>query len=597
MNPADLLTRGLSYREFSRRVSFWKFGPDFLKESPLVWPNCSLNSDSSATCSILTNTIKLENNRENSHSLDMHRFSCIDKLYGVTAQLFKVASIARRSPLTRLECLSRARLYWLKSEQSVHFSDEIKFLQSSGTGVVPPLVRDLNLFLDDSGLVRCRGRLSKCNHISYDVAYPILISRNSYLAKLKILNCHLRCKHMGPTSTLNTLRNSGYWLPRPRPLIKSILKECILCKRFNSLSFRYPKPTDYLGSKVNFVKPFENVGVDFTGHFNVKLGTEYSKMYLVIFTCLSIRAVHLELVPNMSTASFLSAFLRFTSRFGLPKTLYSDNAPSFKQAAEILNDSSKDSPFVEFLNRNLIKHVRIPLYSAWFGSAWERLIKVVKSCLYKTIGRSKIEYFSFFTILADVQNAVNNRPLTYFDAADLSQPIITPNSFLMVGSSCDSVTFGASSSEFDRPSQSDLISTLQTREDVLDEFRDLWYQQYLLSLRETSKDVYQPIWEDKIKIGDIVLISSPIKPRPLWSLGRVTKLFTGADGKTRSVELVRSDRTNGNYAISLLYPLELSVDKISYVNNADIISPVSDPVKRPRRAAAEACLSKLRSMN
>ena len=79
--------------------------------------------------------------------------------------------------------------------------------------------------------------------------------------------------------------------------------------------------------RVNFIKPYMHTGVDFTGHLFVKneFG-ENSKMYLLIFTCLNVRAVHIELVPDMSAQSFVLAFLRFVNLYGVPSYLYSDNA-------------------------------------------------------------------------------------------------------------------------------------------------------------------------------------------------------------------------------------------------------------------------------
>jgi hypothetical protein len=353
--------------------------------------------------------------------------------------------------------------------------------------------------------------------------------------------------------------------------------------------------------RVNFVRPFEDTGVDFTGHFFVQLAGAYVKMYLVIFTCLSVRAVHLELVPDMSTKSFLSAFVRFANRFGLPKSIYSDNAPSFVQAADLLNKSFSDSFFSEYLAKNNVKHNRVPLYSPWVAASWERLLRVVKNCLYKSIGRNKIEYFNFLTIISDVQEAINNRPLTYRDTSDQSQDMVTPNSFIRVGMSSN-LTFGALAGDnFNVPARAELIKSLEIREDILDKFRDLWYEEYLLSLRDTRSNQYQPKWEDRIKIGDIVLISAPNKPRPLWIMGCVCKLFTGNDGKTRSAEVQRPDRSTGVYSISLLYPLELSLDSVSPYRPPDVPPTVAGPSSgggfrepRVRRKAAEQCLQRLR---
>jgi len=150
------------------------------------------------------------------------------------------------------------------------------------------------------------------------------------------------------------------------------------------------------------------------------------------------------------------------------------------------------------------------------------------------------------------------------------------------------------------PQSKDLIKSLEIRENALDQFKDSWYNEYLLSLREIKTDCFQPQWEDRIKLNDIVLISSPTKPRPMWAMGRITKLFTGPDGRTRSVELIKPDRSTGEYAISMLYPLELHLDEIPKIANHDDIScanQTSNATKhprRPRRDAARRCVLRMR---
>ena len=76
-----------------------------------------------------------------------------------------------------------------------------------------------------------------------------------------------------------------------------------------------------------------------------------------------------------------------------------------------------------------IKHIKIPFHSPWVGSTLERLIRVVKSCLYKSTGHSKIKYFDLLTLLTDVQNAINNRLLNYRCSSDSELQVITPNCF------------------------------------------------------------------------------------------------------------------------------------------------------------------------
>lgn len=397
-----------------------------------------------------------------------------------------------------IQLRERARLYWIKHVQSKHFQVELEFLHKPTEKVVPSLVRNLNLFLDDNSLLRSRGRLNKCLNANYDLINTFMLPKESFLTELLVTQFHVKCKHLGVATTINTLRNQGYWLPKGRSIIKKIISDCITCKMLNSFSIKYPKRTDFVGDRVNFVTPFRHTGVDFTGHFYVKLGETTVKMYLLIFTCLNIRAVHLELVPSMNTADFLLAFIKFINIYNVPFSIYSDNASTFLSASKILNECKIDDPLTEYLLSNSIRHVRIPVYSAWVGSACERLIRVVKSSIYKCMGRKKLEYFQFSSLLTDIQNAVNSRPVTYRDSDAHNLDIITPNSFLKF-CSYKELSFGSlEGSDIVIANRSDLKSTLNKRENMFEIFKDLWYDSYLLYLRESSRDVFEDNWTNKV---------------------------------------------------------------------------------------------------
>ncbi|KAB7500291.1 Coagulation factor IX, partial [Armadillidium nasatum] len=94
----------------------------------------------------------------------------------------------------------------------------------------------------------------------------------------------------------------------------------------------------------------------------------------------------------------------------------------------------------------------------------------------------------------------------------------------------------------DSHSQARVQQTLEQNENILENFRKLWFESYLLSLREHSRDLYQISWENKIKVGDVVLIRSPVKPRPFWLLGKVLEVIIGYDNKIRSVKLRQAEK-------------------------------------------------------
>ena len=586
-NPADLLTRGISFKDFKSKFEFWLHGPKFLSTSPFQWPirtlGCLSEKDKLLTCNAVINH-KLP-------LLPVERFSNVNKLYRVTAYVFKFIKLCRKVKTSIQNEIVNATQYWLKYEQSVHFQNEINFLNDHSVGQIPTNVKNLNLYIDEQSLIRCKGRINKSD-FSHDIKCPVLLPRFSTLTELIIHDAHDRCKHLGTASTLNFLRKNGYWIPKGRARVKSILSKCILCKKLNSLAYKYPQPTDFIRDKTKFQTPYQHTGIDFTGHVFVKQGNCVVKMYILIFTCLNIRSIHLELLPSLTCKDFLLAFIRFCNSCNIPSVVYSDNANTFLKSMNILSHSVIDNDFDSYLVKNNIKHNKIPLYSAWVGAAWERMIRTIKQCLYKTIGRKHYNYFQFFTLLTDVENCINSRPLTYLNEDSLD--VITPNAFLKFNTGRSLLMGDLEEDDFPSTGRKELVDSLLKRESMLDKFKSMWYEEYLLSLREKSKDVYQNDWTDRISVGEVVLIRSPIKPRAQWQMARVTELLTGTDGKTRSAKVMRPDHSEGVYSICHLYPLELSIEP-SLSKSSDDQQTVE--IKRPRRLAASKCLQLLKGNN
>ena len=159
--------------------------------------------------------------------------------------------------------------------------------------------------------------------------YSILLPKYSDLTRLIIKDCHDKCKHLGIAATLSKLKLSGYWVPCARQSVKHKIVDCFVCKKYNALSSRYPKLTNLPKQRVNLIRPFLHTGIDSTCHLWVRSGEENKKMYLLILTCLNVRAVHIDLLGDMGAKSFVSALIRFTNQFGIPGCIYSDNARSF----------------------------------------------------------------------------------------------------------------------------------------------------------------------------------------------------------------------------------------------------------------------------
>ena len=246
------------------------------------------------------------------------------------------------------------------------------------------------------------------------------------------------------------------------------------------------------------------------------------------------------------------------------------NAATF--AAGIIKLSKKISSqiFKEHFGTDSIRHICIPLGAPWVGSCWERTIRIIKDCLKKTIGRLKLDYFKFNTVLSDIQYAVNCRPLTYRCADNNSLEVITPINFLNPYGN-NSLLIKNPEAVFQRnKSGKDLAESLEVRDHLVDRFKEIWHKEYLLSLRDSFKDLRQENFLDKIAVGDIVLVRNIqpefVKRRQYWSLARVLSTIRGHDGKVRSATVLKGSadyqsrkREPELHPVNHLYPLELSL--------------------------------------
>lgn len=126
-----------------------------------------------------------------------------------------------------------------------------------------------------------------------------------------------------------------------------------------------------------------------------------------MFTCASTRAVHLELTRRLSSEAFILAFRRFTSRRGLPATLLSDNARTFKSASKDIVKIARAKEVSHYMANNGVTWKLSLKYiverAAWWGSFWERLIQTVKRALKKVIGRSCLSFEELSTPLIKVE--------------------------------------------------------------------------------------------------------------------------------------------------------------------------------------------------
>ena len=184
----------------------------------------------------------------------------------------------------------------------------------------------------------------------------------------------------------------------------------MLCLRYEGRAYSAPRVPDLPLERVSDGPPFLHVGVDFAGPLYVSLNSQQQKVYVCLFTCSSTRGIHLELTADLT---FLQAFRWFTSRRGLPATIYSDNAKTFKSASSDVKKTVRSLEVKTYMVNHQVEWKYIVEKAPWWGGFWERMVGITKRCLRKTIGRSKLTFEELRTVIVEIEGTVNNRPLTY----------------------------------------------------------------------------------------------------------------------------------------------------------------------------------------
>lgn len=200
----------------------------------------------------------------------------------------------------------------------------------------------LTPFLDENDIIRVGGRLGN-SKFENDKKHPILLPGNHMFTNRLFIDEHNRLLHAGPQLLLASICER-FWPLRGRNLAQKIVKACVKCFRAN------PKPMQHImghlpSPRVTHAFPFECTGVDYAGPFQIKdrkgRGCKISKCYLCLFVCFVTKAVHLELVTDLTKEAFIAALRRFVARRGKSSQIYSDNGKSFVSGNNALKELSK----------------------------------------------------------------------------------------------------------------------------------------------------------------------------------------------------------------------------------------------------------------
>ncbi|XP_041983251.1 uncharacterized protein LOC121736229 [Aricia agestis] len=266
-------------------------------------------------------------------------------------------------------------------------------------------------------------------------------------------------------------------------------------------------------------------------------------------TLSEVRAVHLELVSDLTKEAFLAAFSRFISRRGKPQRVYSDNGSTFvgafNELSRFIQVSSKQIES-DLANQD-IQFKFIPAYSPHFGGIWEAAVKSTKHLLRRVLSLTHLTYEELSTCLIQIEAILNSRPLTPLssDPSDLS--FLTPSHFLLGRAQSSIIRPGLTEHNIHRLQRFDRIEKLRQH------FWQRYSNEYVSLLQQRTR--WQTGGQD-LKVGAMVLVRDVNLPPLLWLLGRVVAVKPGTDGRSRVAD-IRTKKGTITRAYNNIVPLPL----------------------------------------
>lgn len=386
----------------------------------------------------------------------------------------------------------------------------------------------LDPFLDSNGLLRVGGRLGNST-LGYQEKHPVLLPKGHHVSKLIIRHFHEKTHHQGRQITHGAVREAGFWVIGGHRMISNLIESCVICKKLRGTTL-----TQHMANlppdRMETSPPFTNVGFDVFGPCSAN-----AKRWGLIFTCLSSRAIHIEVLETMDTSSFICALRRFFAIRGPVAKLRCDHGTNFVGGKSQLDDALLEmdqSRIQKFTAEQGCEWMFSPPHASHFGGVWERQIGTVRRILDAMllgIGRAQLTHELLVTLMAEVTGIVNSRPIAAIPSdVDEPQPL-TPAMVLTMKTRPLAPTPG-------HFVQQDLYARSWWRKAqyLADQFWIRWRKEYLQKLQS------RPKWENRernLSVGDIVLVKEDNAHRNDWLLGKIVEVTRSTDGNVRRAKV------------------------------------------------------------
>uniref|UniRef100_A0A8R1E5E5 Integrase catalytic domain-containing protein n=1 Tax=Caenorhabditis japonica TaxID=281687 RepID=A0A8R1E5E5_CAEJA len=608
-NPADLGTRGMNKNQFGDCI-WWK-GPSFLLQPIEKWPN-----QKSIFCSTPTQKYMMHTRQEivekQEQIFQKERTYSYKKMKRVIAYVLKFISLTIRNlPITKqneirnsipelqLGVPGELTVREIQAGEMALIRDHQKEINSKQL----KKMKDLWPRINAEKLIVSQGRMGNAE-IEKGAKEPMIIMPNSHLSKMIIWDAHGKW-HKGIDHTMAEVRKK-YWIPKLRSQTKKVLQRCVPCQKLVKHPFHYPETGQLPRQRVTITRPFENTGLDYFGPMEyIRTEAEKGKAYGCILTCAVTRLVHIEIVQDESTTSFIQAIRRFIALRGIPKRIISDNAPTFVLGSKIIGDAaatnSLSQEVKDFLGQEEIEWAFITPYSPWKGGFYERMVKTSKHAFLKGIRNNtkSLTFEEMSTCFMEVSASINTRPLTYIED-EVGSRVLRPSDFIYQDLRFtlpledileESEEYRPSREANTKLTRTETIQALESSVKASGKIWKIWKEKYLSELRSTHKKrIDKKRGHPAIPLeGQLVYICDEDQPRNYWRLGLITKTVKSGDGEIREVHLKVKPKNKPCTTIrrspNMIIPLEISYDDDNEETTPDSEKTNEDESKNETLAA------------
>lgn len=558
LNVADQATKWGKGPQLSSGAS-WFSGPDFLWEDEQQWPEqtvLTVETQEEMRSCLIHREASLE------ELLNSDRFSKWERMLRSTAYVFrflynckaKMLGVPREKGYLKQHELKLAEETLCKIAQNAKYGEEMAVLSNRNTTGVDKSssIYKLTPFMDNHGLLRAEGRIAAALHAENAAKNPIILPKGHRITFLLIDWYHRRYLHANRETIVNEMRQKFY-IPHIRVFTENVRKQCQYC-RIKNVTPQIPRMGPLPAARLkSYCRPFSYVGIDFFGPLMVKIGRRQEKRWVAVFTCLVIRAVHVEVVHTMSTESCKMAIRRFIAIRGAPLEIYTDNGTNFLGASRELSEEvkSRNNELGETFTNTNTKWMFNPPSAPHMGGVWERMVRSIKTALQSMPQSRTPNDETLVTVLAEAQSIVNSRPLTFVSLDTIDEEALTPNHFLLL-----------SSNGVVQPPKTPTIDRLAAKtewnlaQNLIDHFWRRWLREYLPVITRRTK------WFQEVKpieVNDMVILTDE-NIRNSWRKGIVVQLQKGSDNRVRQV-IVRTQNGLLRRPVSKLAVLDVSCSK------------------------------------